>query len=233
MDIVQEYVAYVKTHGSETAVAAVTAPRDGLLPSLSWLCYAAEVREDGMEPKLWEFKKSVRDAMNRLAITEDEDEPIETDPFTDPDEGLPLFVKYIKNPNKKKGENYYDVSLGKKPKACTVSTCSVTTSGWRSWRRYVPSTLKATTNPRRKSPRRPPSAVPTTRRMTFRPFVRRRTAPAFAFLTPNPKKSLKRRKRLTPNPKRRKRRQPTTTASTTWTVSNSGHSSARTTSVTR
>lgn len=125
MDIVQEYVAYVKTHGSETAVAAVTAQRDGLLPSLSWLCYAAEVREDGMEPKLWEFKKSVRDAMNRLAITEDEDEPIETDPFTDPDEGLPLFVKYIKNPNKKKGENYYDVSLGKKPKACPLTDESI------------------------------------------------------------------------------------------------------------
>lgn len=121
MDIVQEYVSYVKTHGSEAAVAAVTAQRDGLLPSLTWLCYAAEVKEDGMEPKLWEFKKSVRDALNRLAITEDEDEPIETDPFTDPDEGLPLFVKYIKNPNKKKGENYYDVSLGKKPKACALT----------------------------------------------------------------------------------------------------------------
>ena len=121
MDIVQEYVSYVKTHGSETAVAAVTAQRDGLLPSLSWLCYAAEVKDDEMEPKLWEFKKSVRDAMNRLAITEEEDEPIETDPFTDPDEGLPLFVKYIKNPNKKKGENYYDVSLGKKPKVCPLT----------------------------------------------------------------------------------------------------------------
>lgn len=121
MDIVQEYVAYVKTHGSENAVAAVTAQRDGLLPSLSWLCYAAEVKEDDMDPKLWEFKKTVRDAMNRLAITEEEDEPIETDPFTDPDEGLPLFVKYIKNPNKKKGENYYDVSLGKKPKACPLT----------------------------------------------------------------------------------------------------------------
>ena len=125
MDIVQEYVAYVKTHGSEEAISAVTAQRDGLLPSLSWLCYAAEVKEDGMEPKLWEFKKSVRDAMNRLAITEEEDEPIETDPFTDPDEGLPLFVKYIKNPNKKKGENYYDVSLGKKPKACPLTDESI------------------------------------------------------------------------------------------------------------
>lgn len=222
MDIVQEYVAYVKTHGSENAVAAVTAQRDGLLPSLSWLCYAAEVKEDDMDPKLWEFKKTVRDAMNRLAITEEEDEPIETDPFTDPDEGLPLFVKYIKNPNKKKGENYYDVSLGKKPKACpltdeaiekfmklkpieevagtytlemferaleglqnstssTVSTSSATTSGWRLWRKYVPSTATPTTNPRRKSPRKPPSVVTMTTRMTFRPFVRRRTAPVSAF----------------------------------------------------
>lgn len=120
-DIVQEYVAYVKSHCSEEAIAAVTASRDGLLPSLSWLCYAAEVTDGEMVPKMWEFKKTVRDAMNRLAIMEDDDDPIEVDPFTDPDEGFPLFVKYLKNPNKKKGETYYDVSLGKKPKPCPLT----------------------------------------------------------------------------------------------------------------
>jgi hypothetical protein len=59
----------------------------------------------------------VRDAMNKLAFSEDEDEAIEVDPFTDPDEGLPILVKYMKNPNKKKGENYYEVSFPKKVSA--------------------------------------------------------------------------------------------------------------------
>ena len=59
----------------------------------------------------------VRDAMNKLAFSEDEDEVIEVDPFTDPDEGLPVMVTYRKNPNKKKGENFYEVSFPKKVSA--------------------------------------------------------------------------------------------------------------------
>ena len=59
----------------------------------------------------------VRDAMNKLAFSEDEDEVIEVDPFTDPDEGLPIMVTYRKNPNKKKGENFYEVSFPKKVSA--------------------------------------------------------------------------------------------------------------------
>lgn len=70
--------------------------------------------DEQLRAKLWEFKKMVRDAMNKLAFSEDEDEAIEVDPFTDPDEGLPIMVKYMKNPNKKKGENYYEVSFPKK-----------------------------------------------------------------------------------------------------------------------
>ena len=53
--------------------------------------------------------------MNRLTFTEDDDEAIETDPFTDIDEGLPVMVGYNKTPNRKKGENYYDVAFAKKP----------------------------------------------------------------------------------------------------------------------
>ena len=56
----------------------------------------------------------VRDSLNRLAFNEDDDEPIEVDPFTDVDDGLPIVVTYRKNPNKKKGENFYEVSFPKK-----------------------------------------------------------------------------------------------------------------------
>ena len=82
------------------------------------MCYADRVNgDDQLRAKLWEFKKMVRDAMNKLAFSEDEDEVIEVDPFTDPDEGLPINVTYRKNPNKKKGENYYEVAFPKKVSA--------------------------------------------------------------------------------------------------------------------
>ena len=91
---------------------------NSLNPQYSWLCYADVVREgEELRAKVWEFKKMVRDLLNKLAMSEDGDEPIEIDPFTDPDEGVPVLVKYLKKPNKKKGEQYYEVTLGKKPKA--------------------------------------------------------------------------------------------------------------------
>lgn len=116
-DLVDEYVKYAKKKWSKDAdkLDALTGQKDSLSPSYTWLCYAAQVTADEeLRAKLWEFKKMVRDALNKLAFSEDEDEAIEVDPFTDPDDGLPVLVKYMKNPNKKKGENYYEVSFPKK-----------------------------------------------------------------------------------------------------------------------
>ena len=116
-DLVDEYVKYAKKKWAKDAdkLEALTGQKDSLSPSYTWLCYAAAVNPDEeLRAKLWEFKKMVRDALNKLAFSEDEDEAIEVDPFTDPDEGLPILVKYMKNPNKKKGENYYEVSFPKK-----------------------------------------------------------------------------------------------------------------------
>lgn len=116
-DLVDEYIKAAKKfiNGDSEKLEAITG-RDGLLPSYSWICYADKVQPDTeLKAKLWEFRKVVRDALNRLTFTEDEDEAIETDPFTDIDEGLPVMVSYNKNPNRKKGENYYDVAFAKKP----------------------------------------------------------------------------------------------------------------------
>lgn len=116
-DLIDEYVKAAKKfiNGDSEKLEAITG-RDGLLPSYSWICYADKVQPDTeLKAKLWEFRKVVRDALNRLTFTEDEDEAIETDPFTDIDEGLPVMVGYNKNPNRKKGENYYDVAFAKKP----------------------------------------------------------------------------------------------------------------------
>lgn len=118
-DLVEEYVNWAKKKWSKDAerleALIGTGMVNSLNPSYSWLCYADKVV--GGEPlraKLWEFKKMVRDSLNKLAFNEEEDEPIEVDPFTDVDEGLPILVKYLRSPNRKRGENYYEVSFPKK-----------------------------------------------------------------------------------------------------------------------
>lgn len=119
-DVIEEYVKYAKRFckGDAEKIEALTGQKDSLNPSYSWLCYADTVREDEqLRARLWEMKKMVRDALNRMAFSEDEEEAIEVDPYTDVDEGLPVLVTYRKNPNKKKGENFYEVSFPKKVKA--------------------------------------------------------------------------------------------------------------------
>ena len=118
-DVVEEYVKWAKKKiGNDAdkleALVGNGPKSNSLNPQYSWLCYADKINgDDQLRAKIWEFKKMVRDAMNKLAFSEDEDEVIEVDPFTDPDEGLPVMVTYRKNPNKKKGENFYEVSFPK------------------------------------------------------------------------------------------------------------------------
>ena len=119
-DLVKEYIKFAKKrYGSDAAKMDAllgTGPKSNSLnPQYSWLCYADRVQDENeLHAKIWEFKKMVRDQLNKLTFSEDEDDAIEVDPFTDVDEGVPVLVKYLKNPNKKKGENYYDVSFPKK-----------------------------------------------------------------------------------------------------------------------
>lgn len=122
-DICAEFIKYAKNKWKKSAdKLECFSGQDALAPQYTWLCYADKVTADEeLRAKLWEFKKMVRDAMNKLAFSEDEDEAIEVDPFTDPDEGLPILVKYLKKPNKKKGENFYEVSFPKKVTARPLS----------------------------------------------------------------------------------------------------------------
>jgi hypothetical protein len=115
-DICAEFIKFAKNKWKKDAdKLECFSGQDSLSPQYTWLCYADKVvADEELRAKLWEFKKMVRDQMNKLAFSEDEDEPIEVDPFTDPDEGLPIMVKYMKKPNKKKGENYYETTFPKK-----------------------------------------------------------------------------------------------------------------------
>lgn len=122
-DLCAEFIKFAKNKWKKDAdKLECFSGQDSLSPQYTWLCYADKVVQDEeLRAKLWEFKKMVRDQMNKLAFSEDEDEPIEVDPFTDPDEGLPIMVKYMKKPNKKKGENYYETTFPKKVTARPLS----------------------------------------------------------------------------------------------------------------
>jgi len=114
-DIIQEYVNWCKKNvTNKETLDAITHWKDGLSAQHHFISYALKIEKDSNEFGLLAFKKTVRDAINKATFVEDDDEPIEVDPFTDPDEGLPLLIKYNPKPNKKKGEDFYDVQVGKK-----------------------------------------------------------------------------------------------------------------------
>ena len=144
MDLVQEYVKYAKKKYGDDDDKMETLTGTGmnsnaLNPQYSWLCYASIVTPDEeLHPRVWEFKKMVRDALNKLAFDEDNDEPIEVDPFTDPDDGLVLAVKYLKKPKKKKGENYYEVDFAKTGKKKEAYSRAITDEELEAFSRLKP-----------------------------------------------------------------------------------------------
>lgn len=122
-DIIEEYVraatAYLQDLGTadaEDKIAILTHWQTGLAIQYSWVVYAAKHTKVGEMTKkqfgLWEFGKSVRNQLNDLAQDEDPDEQIEFDPFTDPDKGLPVQVKYD---SKKNAQNKYKLKLLRNP----------------------------------------------------------------------------------------------------------------------
>ncbi len=116
-DIIDSYVEFatrfLKAGSDDDATAkikALTAYEGGIDGSFGWTCWAKKVGDDDI--KLWDFKKQVRDQLNELAMSEDDDAPVEVDPFTDPDTGKLVKVKYNSKPDKKKGQLHYKVELG-------------------------------------------------------------------------------------------------------------------------
>ena len=114
-DIIQAYIDYVVKNRSKDKRKLITNWKTGLLPSIDWVAYAVKIDKDERKFGLVGLKKTVRDEINKAIFLESDDEPIEIDPFTDPDDGLPIIVKYKSKPNKKRGEDYYTVSVGRRP----------------------------------------------------------------------------------------------------------------------
>lgn len=116
-DIIDEYIKYCRTllgtgDAEDSAkLKSLTAYEGGLQMQTSWMSYANFMEKDKKEFTLLEFKRTVRDALNDSSIIEDESEAIETDPFTDPDEGKPVLITY--NSKAKKAADYYKVQVSK------------------------------------------------------------------------------------------------------------------------
>lgn len=118
LDIIDSYMTFVEENlsagDSEDAakLKAMKAWQGGLLMQTSWLCYALKlVKEKEPEFGKLEYKQSVRDEMEKNSFIEDEDEAMETEPFSDIDKGVPIFVKY--NSKAKKPADYYQTTLSK------------------------------------------------------------------------------------------------------------------------
>lgn len=120
LDLIDEYIKFAKANlKDDEKLKILTDWKTGLSYDLEWVAYAVKIVKDVREFGLLAFKKTVRDALNKELFMEDESDPIEVDPFTDIDDGLPLLIKYLSKPNKKKGEEYYSVTVGKKAQPLT------------------------------------------------------------------------------------------------------------------
>ena len=125
-DIFEEYIRRSKAwmeendvEDSAEKVKVMTAWKGGITGSTNWLMYALKIDGEERTFGLLEVGKAVRDGINAIATSEDEDDPIEVDPFTHPDTGLPFTVTYkskAQNPKDK-----YLVSLGRKPVALPLT----------------------------------------------------------------------------------------------------------------
>jgi len=118
-DIIDEYIKFCRVlladgdAESSAKLKALTSYEKGLQMQTSWMAYANAMGKDTKEFTLLEFKRTVRDALNDESIIEDEAEAIETDPFTDPDDGKPVLITY--NSKAKKAADYYKVQVSKTP----------------------------------------------------------------------------------------------------------------------
>ena len=81
----------------------------GIGPKLSWVCYADLISGTTKKFALLEIPVGVKNKINEIAIVEDAGSAIETDPFTDPDDGKAIIILY--NPDEKQAKDKYKVTL--------------------------------------------------------------------------------------------------------------------------
>jgi hypothetical protein len=81
----------------------------GIIAQPRWTVYADKYTPTGKNLSLLDLTPGCKEQMNKLSITEGNNEPIQTDPFTDVDEGICLIIDY--NNKATKASEYYTCSL--------------------------------------------------------------------------------------------------------------------------
>lgn len=83
--------------------------KQGILPKTNWVCYAKKMEKGSSKFGLLEITQGTKEKLNEIAIVEDTDEVIETDPFSDPDSGKAIII--TKDDTAKDAKDYYKVTL--------------------------------------------------------------------------------------------------------------------------
>ena len=100
-DIIEEYVRIatemLKDQISDETILAkqlskMTYWETGILPKSDWVCYAQKYENGKKEMGLLALSYSMKEQLNNLAAIEDSSEVIQTDPFTDPDDGKAVII---------------------------------------------------------------------------------------------------------------------------------------------
>lgn len=94
---------------AEEKLEKLTHWKDGLQPKVSSVMYAFKINADKSKTfGILEINKTVKDALDKAATAEDDDEAIINDPFTDVDTGKAIVIEYSP---KEKGAKKYSVNL--------------------------------------------------------------------------------------------------------------------------
>lgn len=130
-DLVEEYVKFAtKMLEEEIAVeqdeetkkkledklATIQHWQNGIKYKTGWCCYANKIVDGQKHFGQIELTPGIKEKLNELSIVEDADDPIQTDPFTDVDDGKAVIVsktveaKKLKN-GKTKDETKYGVTI--------------------------------------------------------------------------------------------------------------------------
>lgn len=121
LDLIDEYVSSARTHienNEDLEPAEKAAKLDvfnnwktGINLNRGWVAYALKINGEKREFGLIELNKTLRDKINAEVMLEDDDDPIEVDPYTDPDEGKIVTIFFDKS--KGKADQRYNIKVGK------------------------------------------------------------------------------------------------------------------------
>lgn len=123
-DIIEEYIKFAQSHAKDVCqdtdeqkkmIAPIRGYRDksgkwisGIMPSTSYVTYMFEPDSKEKDIKRLEIWDSHMNSVEKLYASFDtEEDPLAIDPFSDPNEGVPLVIEKSKN---EKGKFDYDIS---------------------------------------------------------------------------------------------------------------------------